>query len=141
MNINLATYAVRVDGIIDTEATLEKFSGDLDNFVVQQETEVEVISTAVNAVFDDLKEAGTRANMPYLISASLQKLNVSAHPASYSILEERVHSYLTANSQGKKDKITGEVERPESLFVIGRGRGAAAGVQRRADLTTATDSE
>jgi hypothetical protein len=140
MNINLATYAVRVDGVIDTELTLEKFSNDLDTFIAQRETEEEVISTATMAVFDDLKAAGTRANMPYIVNQALIKLNVSAHPAMYSILEERVHAYLSANSQGKKDKLTGEVERPDSLFVIGRGRGAAAGVQRRADLTT-SDSE
>jgi hypothetical protein len=134
MNINLSTYAVRdAAGNVNMESTVEKFSADLETFVAARETESEVISNAVNAVFDDLN--GTRANVPYIVSMSLQKLNVAQHPAQFKTLSERVHSYLTANSQGKTTN--GVEERPNSLFIIGRGRGNG-GVQRRADLAASS---
>ena len=139
MDINLATYMVRgTDGTPDTDATISKFSADLDTYIAQRETEVAVIAEAVNSVFDDLKVQGTRANMPYVLSASLTKLNIAAHPGMFTVLHERVHAYLQENSQGSTlDKATGKVENPNSLFVIGRGKGANSGVQRRADMAPA----
>lgn len=135
MNINFGTYIVRgADGAPDTDATIAKFASDLDSFIAERETEDSVIAAAVHTVFDSLKAAGTRGNMPYIISMALTNLNVSAHPAMYKGLSEKIHAYLSNNSQGKTDKETGLVERPESLFIIGRGKGAAAGVRRRSDL-------
>jgi hypothetical protein len=139
MEINLATYAVRVDGVVDTDATMEKFAADLDTYIAERQIESETISNAVNGVFDDLK--GVRVNVPFVVSSTLQRLNVAAHPAMYATLAERVHSFLSDNSQGKTDKATGAVERPNSLFVIGKGKGG--GIGRRADLpvAAATDSK
>jgi hypothetical protein len=134
MNINLATYIARDDnGNADVSATLDKFAADLDNYIAQRETEESVIAGAVDSVFNDLKEAGTRANKPFIVNTALTKLNVMAHPASYKVLFDKVSAYITANSQGKTDKATGMVENPNSLFIVGRGK-AATGVQRRADL-------
>ena len=53
----------------------------------------------------------------------------------FTVFNNRVHAYLSENSQGKTlDKATGKVERPDSLFVIGRGKGPMSGIQRQSDL-------
>lgn len=134
MEINLATYMVRnADGAADVDSTVAKFSADLDTYIAERQIENETISTAVNGVFDDLK--GVRVNVPFVVSSTLQRLNVAAHPAMYSVLAERVHSYLRDNNQGKTDKATGTVERPNSLFIVGKG--PTGGITRRADLPVA----
>lgn len=144
MDINLATYAVRTaEGNVDSNATVSKFAADLDVYIAERETEQEVIANAVMSVFDDLKAQGTRnVNVPYVLSQALVKLNITAHPNMFMVLNDRVHAYLSENSQGKTlDKATGKVERPDSLFVIGRGKGPMSGIQRRSDLPAQTPAQ
>ena len=131
--INLATYAIRdAAGNVDLDSTMDKFAADLEMYVAERETETETIANAVDTVFDKLN--GARANKPFIVNQVLTLLNVAEHPTMFKMLSDRVNSYLTDNSQGKiVNKATGEVERPDSLFVIGRGRGTI-GCQRRADL-------
>lgn len=136
MEFNLATYAVRntETGNVDAAATVAKFSADLDNYIVQRETEESTIGESVNAVFDALQEAGTRANLPYVVNQALTLMNISAMPSAYKTMYDRVHKFIQDNSQGKTDKATGQVERPTSLFVISRGRSAIGSLSRRSDL-------
>lgn len=124
MEINLATYAVRdASGVVDTNATVTKFSSDLDNFIAARETEQETIAAAVNGVFDSHK--GVRMNVPFVISQALVALNVAAHPYMYNTLSQRVHAFISDNSKGDN-----------SLFVIAKGKNG--GCSRRADLAPAT---
>lgn len=124
--IVLASYAVRgVDGSIDHEATGDKFASDLVAYEAERETEMEVISDAVHAVFDEYK--GTRINMPALVTFSLQKLNVQ--PSNYNALGARVLEFVRTNS-GEGD-----------AFTIGKGKGG--GCARVCDLPAkpATDTQ
>jgi hypothetical protein len=132
MKINMATYTVRdAFGSPDRQETLNKFAADFDNYVAESETAEDVISAAADSVFDELKASGTRANKPYVVSAILQRLNVSAHPASYNMLAARVGAFLTNNSQAKAGD--------KSLFIISKGK-STTGVLRRSDVV-ATDSK
>lgn len=128
MNISISNYAVRsVDGGIDHEATLAKFAGDLLAFEVEQEEEASTIGAAVHALFDQFR--GARLNMPYLTGEVLRRLN--ATPDNYKTLTEKVQGFVRSQSQGESFD-DGTVEYPQSVFVIGKGKGG--GVARRADI-------
>lgn len=130
MQINLHSYVVRgSDGSVDAEATIGKFGTDLARYIAERETEQETIANAVHAVFDHYK--GASLNMPALVSMTLTKLN--AQPESFKALSDRVLSFVRENAQGEtKDGVS---ERPNSLFVIGKGKGG--GVKRRSDIPKA----
>jgi hypothetical protein len=122
MQITLSTYAVRsTDGSIDTQATLDKFASDLDQFARVQAADQERVAEAVHAVFDSHK--GTRINMPYLVSQALPLLQVT--PATHKALSERVLAYVRENADGKG----------ANLFSIEKGKGG--GCARIADLPPA----
>lgn len=123
----LAAYVVRgSDGAVDLASTILKFEDDLSRFVAERETEQSVIAEAIAAIFDQHK--GTAINMPALQTFALQKLN--AQPSNYTVLSERVAEYVRENSQGEVKE--GVEERPQSLFVIKKGKGG--GVHRRCDM-------
>jgi hypothetical protein len=97
--INMSAYAVRdAAGAVDSDATVAKFSADLDTYIAERETENEVIAAAVDSVFDAHK--GTRLNVPFVVREALTALNVSAMPSALGMLTKRTHAYLTANSKG-----------------------------------------
>lgn len=130
MNIVLSTYAVRDSaGNIDHDSTVAKFASDLFTFEAERETETAVIATAVHALFDQYKSASL--NMPFITNQVLRSLN--AQPENFKILETRTLEFLRSNSQGKTDD-GGNAERPNSVFVIAKGKGG--GVKRRADIPT-----
>lgn len=127
------TLVPGADGTVDINATLEGALARVQQYKASKETEETTISGHLNALFDELKAAGTKnVNMPFVVNEVLRRMNVSAMPASYNTLFARVHSYIQTNSQGKKDKTSGTVERPDSTFVIGKGKNG--GVGRRSDL-------
>jgi hypothetical protein len=136
----MATLEIKLvqdaDGLIDIDRTLLLAQETVLEFKASRETEETTILGHLNTVFDTLKAGGTKANMPYVIGQVLTLMNISAMPSSYKTLETRVHKYIQANSQGKTiDKVTKQVERPNSMFVIGKGKGG--GLYRRSDLTAA----
>jgi hypothetical protein len=115
------------DGKTDKAATLASCSDAIDKYTAERETEEETISEAVHALFDQHK--GARLNMPYVVGECLRTLNVQ--PANFKPLSEKVAQYVRDNSQGEKAE-DGSVARPDSLFLIGKGKGG--GVARRCDL-------
>lgn len=128
MGIIISSYVVRSsNGSIDHEATLSKFAGDLLAYEAEQEQESSVIGGAVHALFDQFK--GARLNVPYLTGEVLRRLN--ATPENYKTLTEKVQNFVRSQSQGESYD-DGTVEHPQSVFVIGRGKGG--GVARRCDL-------
>lgn len=127
------------DGDVDVQATLDAARTQIVNLKAQRETEDNTILTHLDTVFDELKAGGTRGNMPYVINQVLTRMGIAQMPGSYKVLNERVHKFIQANSQGKADKVTKVVERPNSLFVIGKGK--LGGIGRRADLTPAAVDE
>ncbi len=121
------------DGLVDVEATLSAAEDQIRARKAELETEETNILNALNKVFDSKK--GVRMNMPYVINQALQLLGVAETPGAYKTMYDRVHGFIQQNSQGKTDKETKTVERPDSLFVIGKGKGG--GIGRRADLDAA----
>jgi len=118
MQITLSTYAVRKDGAIDVQATLDKFQSDLEQFITVQAADEERVAEAVHAVFD--KNLGARINMPYLVGQALPLLGVTS--STQKALTERVLSYVRSNADGKG----------ANLFSIEKGKGG--GCARTADL-------
>jgi len=135
-DISLVSYAVRdASGSFDLEATVEKFRGDCLRYAAARETEDTEIGEAVRAAFGEVALGGS-LNMPYLQSKVLQALN--AQSANFKALQDRTANWVREHAQGEsikndKGEATG-VERPDSEFVIGKGKGG--GVHVRADRAT-----
>jgi hypothetical protein len=123
MSNNVVDFIVRVNGAIDQEATLNKFSAALAEYSAKRETEEADISAAVNAVFD--KYPGASVNLPALSNLACANLKVSA--SSHAAMTERVADFVRANA--------GE----GGAFEIRKGKGG--GVSRRADKAPATAAE
>lgn len=129
MKITLEVDLVRLsDGSYDHDTMLGSCADLLVKQEAEKDTEEATIRDAVNASFDQFP--GAAINMPGLISMTTQRLN--AQPANWKVLADRTAAYIHENSQGDSDKATGTVQYPNSLFVIGKGKGG--GVRRRADI-------
>lgn len=127
---SITTALVRVNGRVDDVATRDAFASQLAKHIASCELEESTIADAVSAVFDTHK--GVPLAMPILCNFSLTELN--AQPENYKTLHERTAQYVRDNSQGEKDKATGLVANPDSLFVIAKGK--HGGVRRRSDIVT-----
>lgn len=114
------------DGKVDKAATLASCDSAIDKYVAQRETEQATIAECVGAIFDQYK--GATLNMPFVQNEACRRLNAS--PANFKVLQDLAADYVRENSQGAK-KEDGTVERPDSLFLITKGKGG--GVTRRAD--------
>ena len=129
MGIQLTVALVQAEnGELDLDQSMVAFKAAFLKEKARRETELGAIAGAVEALFDEYK--GTRINMPAVQSMVAQKLNVQ--PENHKVITDRIAEYVRANSQGEK-RADGSVERPDSLFVIGKGRGTG-GCARRADL-------
>ena len=128
MNINLNKYAViGSNGSIDMQATINKFSADLDTYDQKHGAQMESIGNAVNAVFDQYK--GARLNTAFIQGEVVRRMNIE--PQNYKSVCDKVQEYLHLHSQGKARQ-DGSVERPNSLYLINKGKGG--GVGRRSDM-------
>ena len=123
--ISLTVDLVQADGHIDQTASEQAFRSALVKRMAELETEQTQIADATAELFDQYR--GQSIDMPTLGSLVAQKLN--AVPENHAVLSERAKAYVRANSQGKVTN--GVEERPNSLFVIGKGKGG--GCSRRAD--------
>lgn len=123
------TITITVDTADQTAAELA-FRGAFSRRVAELETEEAQIAEVVSELFDTYRSEPLR--MPTLASMACTKLN--AQPTNFAVLSERVLNYVRANSQGKA-LADGTVERPDSLFVISKGKNG--GAARRADLPVA----
>ena len=127
--MDLSKFVVRSNGAVDRAATVAAFNTALDAVIVKDAETTGKVGEAVSAVFDEYK--GAAINMPALCGMVCTKLG--ADKDTFQSLSDAAKSYVQNNAQGDKDKATGEVENPDSLFVIAKGRGG--GVRRRADIT------
>lgn len=125
MSLSLTVELVTAGGHIDQAASEQAFRSALTRRMAELETEQTQIADATAELFDQYR--GQPIAMPVLGSLVAQKLN--AVPENHAILSERAKEYVRANSQGKVTD--GVEERPDSLFVIGKGKNG--GVSRRAD--------
>lgn len=125
--MDISKFVVRAGGSINRSASVAAFETALDKFLAEETVESGVIGDAVNALFD--QHIGASINMPALQSGVCGLLN--ATPTNFAVLSERARQYVRQNSQGEKDS-DGNVENPDSLFVIAKGKGG--GVRRRSDI-------
>lgn len=141
MQIHLSSFVVRgADGAVDIAATTDKFGIELTKFIAVNETEVAVIATAVNAVFDDYR--GQTLTMPTLINYALTKLH--ANPTNMPALTDRIRGYIHDNAdrpaQKAKDKsilVPAEEPRTRSFRI---SKGVGGGVSRWSDVPEKSDS-
>lgn len=131
MSTSLTFTAVEKDGRIDLDSSLDAARTVLVKHIAEREVEQTQIADAVNALFDQYQ--GSAIPMPVLASMTAQKLN--AQPENFKVLADRALDYVRSHSQGEKAK-DGTVERPDSLFVIGKGKNG--GCYRRADRPAPT---
>ncbi len=127
------TLAAGTDGTVDVQGSLANAESAILSYKAERETEEETIRQKLDEVFDT--RPGVKMNMPFVVNQALTLMGISQVPASYKRMADRVHDYIVSNSQGKTDKETKSVERPDSYFVIGKGKGG--GVARRLDLDAA----
>ena len=133
MTVSITVPLVVSNGSIDQAASESAFRTALLKRVAEQETEVAEIADATLATFAEHK--GRAITMPALAGMVCARLNVQ--PENFSVLSDRVLDYVRSNSQGRT--VNGQVENPESLFVISKGKGG--GTRLRADIVAPTDSE
>jgi hypothetical protein len=125
-SLDITVTLVQTDGRIDLDQSTAAFRSAALKRQAELETEKTEIAAAVSAIFD--QHYGKSIPMPTLGSMVAQALN--AQPENFAVLSERALNYVRENSQGEvKD---GVEERPNSLFVISKGKGGGCG--RRADL-------
>lgn len=133
MSLSITTTLVINGDQIDQAASTAAFHTNLVKLVAERETQTEQIRDAVEALFDQYR--GTSINMPAIASMTCQHLN--AQPETFKVLSERVLAYVRENAQGKALP-DGTYERPDSLFVIEKGKGG--GCYRRADHVAKVES-
>lgn len=129
LTISLATLS---DGTVDRDATLSAAGDAIDVYVAERETEEVVVSDATHALFDQY--LGQTLQMPFVVNRVLSALN--AQPANQQALTARIQEHIRSNSQGDKNKESGAVANPDSVFVIAKGKGG--GVSRRCDAKPAS---
>ena len=122
------------DGSIDQNAWETAALAAVAKRVAELETSTAQIAEVVSSLFDQFR--GQHLKMPALASAACNSLNTP--PEYFGLRSEQVLAYVRANSQGEKAK-DGTVARPDSLFVISKGKNG--GCARRADLPAATEAE
>jgi len=127
LTMELSTNA---DGTIDQDAWEAAAVAAVGKRVAELETSTAQIAEVVSSLFDQFR--GQHLKMPALASAACNKLNTP--PEYFGTFSERVLAFVRANSQGEK-LADGSVQRPDSLFVISKGKNG--GACRRADLPVA----
>lgn len=121
-------------GAVDFAATVNYFESELVKHCAERETEQATIAAAVMDAFETYKGL-ERINMPALVTFTLTRLN--AQPENHKILTERVQEYVRDNAQGEVDETTKAQERPNSLFLIGKGKGGGVGLRSRVEAAAA----
>lgn len=129
------TLVLLASGAVDRKASTEAFEAAVTKYETESKTEQETIAGAVSAVFDE--HMSEPVKMPILAAFACQKLN--AQSSNYSTLDGRVREYVRANSQETKDAKGVVTQHPNSLFVIGKGKGG--GVRRRSDIPAGEPAE
>jgi hypothetical protein len=129
MSTSITVDLVITDGLVDIDASAQVFRTAALKRQAELETEGAEIAQACEELFDQYR--GKAIPMPTVGSMVAQKLN--AQPENFKVLSDRVLDYVRANSQSTGSEEEGTlVLHPDSLFVIGKGKGG--GCSRRADV-------
>ena len=121
------------DGSVDLDASAAKFNAALLTHCAEREMEQATIADAVDAAFEKYS-ALERINMPALVTFALNRLN--SQPENHKVLELKIQTYVRENSQGEVAD-DGTQERPDSKFLIGKGKGGGVGLRARVEAAQA----
>lgn len=113
------SFLVVSAGSVDRSATLQAFAAALDTRITEREADSETLGLAVSEVFD--KHPGAAVNHDALVSLVAPSMNVGI--AGYSLLKERLHSYIKENSADTREA--------GALFSVRKGKGG--GIRRWSD--------
>jgi len=84
-------YTVRnATGSVDINASISAYTQALSSWVAANETNQEIISNAVDSVFE--KYQGQNVPMQALVSNAA--MNISSDPNEFKMLSERVHTFV-----------------------------------------------
>jgi hypothetical protein len=99
------------DGSIDISASAAKYASVLTAWVTENEINPGEISSAINTVLGTSPNG--RVAMPRLLNETVMK--ISSNPDNFSVMQKRVHAYITGQSKAGK------------LFIVkGKGGGVTA---------------
>lgn len=101
------------DGSVDIAASASQYAKALTEWCAENEIPADRIAGAVNTVLD--QNPGRNIPMPALLSFAAQVLG--ATPETHKVLSDRVHAYVTGQSEAK-------------LLFVTKGKGG--GVSREA---------
>ncbi len=116
---------------IDIEASCVKYRNAITAARDKQVNDLEVVSTATNAVYDEFR--GAYITIDALKSFVCQKLKI--HPNAYGEIGKRIHAYINENLEAGNG-ITSEGK--PALFRLKKGVGGGFG--RLADLKAAAEA-
>jgi len=117
-------FTVRdTSGAVDVVASASKYAEALQAWVNENETDPELLSDVVNAVFD--RYPGQTLPMPALVSLSVADLG--ATPAEHGAVTKRIHAHIQGMA-GEGGSLT-----------ITKGKGG--GVSRKAAAPATDESE
>lgn len=115
MNISLIDYVVMSGNKVDHQATLHKFSGDLQRYKTEKESQDSLFKIALEQSFSQYNKRPL--SKPFLVNEVLSKIN--AQPENYKEVGQQVLNFIEDNCNGE-----------ESWLVSVRGKG----IIRRADI-------
>lgn len=125
-SLDITVTLVQTDGRIDLDQSTAAFR----SAALKRQAELETEKTEIAAAVADIYDTHNGKSIPMPVLGSLVAQALHAQPENFAVLSERALDYVRENSQGEvKD---GVEERPDSLFVIAKGKGGGCG--RRADL-------
>lgn len=93
--INFAVYGIKVDGEIDRDATIAKFTTDLDSHIELQAKDQPALTNALEELFSTA--GNTKLQKKAVVGAMLQKVGFTT--ATYTRLEERANAVIDGNDR------------------------------------------
>lgn len=102
MKINLSSYVVCSNGVVDLDATLAKFQEDLTDFAASEKAEHDMLSKAVDTVLDKHNGQVTKDLLVFLVA---QELGASSD--SWSSLKPKLTAFLSDKTKFKSVKGVG----------------------------------
>ena len=102
-NAFFSSFAVRVNGLVDIDATCDKFRASLAAYVESTKFDLEETVKAVQTVYSGPgMKLGTRLNSQALVSAVMGALNAS--PTAFNSVKERVESLIKSDPRLHQQK-------------------------------------
>lgn len=130
-------FLVTVDGRVNLEASVDKFRGVAVRTLAKQESDDELISSCMSALFNQFP--GASLNLDYVTSKTVEAMGVRVpelkDPQLFSQLRERVADVLHANTDQPAREAKGDKPAAEAITdrTYAMKKGTGGGFYRKAD--------